>query len=84
MNLILKVVLFSTLMLSNTFLYADDSLSHASPEWQISAYSGAAPSFIGDFATIVGGLKALRHRVGNRAKTKKTKVYFSVFQFCSL
>ena len=29
--------------------------SHASVDWQIWAYSGAAPTFIGDFATILGG-----------------------------
>ena len=55
MKLISMVVLLSTLMLSSTFLAADNGLSHASAEWQITAYSGAAPSFIGDFATIVGG-----------------------------
>ena len=28
---------------------------HTSPEWQIKTYSSAAPSFIGDFATVIGG-----------------------------
>ena len=28
--------------------------SHASSEWQIWAYTTAAPSFIGDFATVIG------------------------------
>ena len=55
MKLRSMVVLLSTFMLSSTFLAADNGLSHASAEWQITAYSGAAPSFIGNFATIVGG-----------------------------
>ena len=33
---------------------ADDH-SHASAEWQIDAYSTAAPSFIGNYATVIGG-----------------------------
>ena len=33
---------------------ADDH-SHASAEWQIEAYSTAAPSFIGNYATVIGG-----------------------------
>ena len=28
---------------------------HTSAEWQIKTYSSAAPSFIGDFATVIGG-----------------------------
>jgi hypothetical protein len=28
---------------------------HASAEWQIAAYSSAAPAYIGDFATVIGG-----------------------------
>jgi len=28
--------------------------NHASPQWQIAAYSSAAPDFIGDFATVIG------------------------------
>ena len=27
---------------------------NVTPEWQIEAYSSAAPDFIGDFATIIG------------------------------
>jgi len=55
MNLRAMVVLFSTFLISNIAIAANHSVSHASAEWQISAYSSAAPSFIGDFATIVGG-----------------------------
>ena len=44
------VVLF---LLSLTETYAGEK--HNSDEWQIKAYSSAAPSFIGDFATIIGG-----------------------------
>ena len=40
------VVLF---LLSLTETYAGEK--HNSDEWQIKAYSSAAPSFIGDFAT---------------------------------
>ena len=29
--------------------------SHASSEWQIWAYTTSAPSFIGNFATVIGG-----------------------------
>ena len=28
--------------------------SHASPEWQIWAYTSAAPDYIGDLATVIG------------------------------
>ena len=35
-------------------MQADDH-SHASAEWQIEAYSTAAPSFIGNYATVIGG-----------------------------
>ena len=31
------------------------STDHASAEWQIAAYSSAAPAYIGDFATVIGG-----------------------------
>ena len=33
----------------------EPNVSHDSDEWQIWAYSKAAPDFIGEFATIVGG-----------------------------
>ena len=55
MNLRAMVVLFSIFMIFNIALATNNSVSHASAEWQISAYSSAAPAFIGDFATIVGG-----------------------------
>ena len=42
------LVLFS---FSATNIYAAGN--NASAEWQIKAYSSAAPSFIGDFATII-------------------------------
>ena len=32
-----------------------DSMNHASANWQIQAYTSAAPNFIGDFATVIGG-----------------------------
>ena len=44
------VVLF---LLSLTEAYAGEK--HNSDEWQIKAYSSAAPSIICDFATIIGG-----------------------------
>ena len=32
-----------------------DFHDHSSADWQIKTYSSAAPSFIGDFATVIGG-----------------------------
>lgn len=32
-----------------------DHSDHTSIEWQIAAYSSAAPAYIGDFATVIGG-----------------------------
>ena len=32
-----------------------EKMSHASVEWQIKAYTSAAPDFIGDFASVLGG-----------------------------
>lgn len=45
--------LILVVFLLNTTVFAGNN--HASNEWQIEAYSSAAPSFIGDFATIIGG-----------------------------
>ena len=36
-------------------LDAPSSGSHSSPEWQIAAYTSAAPNFIGDDAAVMGG-----------------------------
>ena len=35
------------------------SLSHESAEWQIEAYTSAAPDYLGDFATVIGGKGAV-------------------------
>ena len=46
-----------TLFILNSFIllsHTKDS-SHASAEWQIEAYGSAAPDFIGNYATIIGG-----------------------------
>ena len=32
----------------------EPQVSHASPEWQIWAYTSAAPDYIGDLATVIG------------------------------
>ena len=48
---ITTLIIFVFLIFNNAF--AENN--HTSDEWQIEAYSSAAPSFIGDFATIVGG-----------------------------
>ena len=44
-----------SLCMSLHIIASEPKGSHASAEWQIWAYSGAAPTFIGDFATISGG-----------------------------
>ena len=49
--LITKLIIVVFLLSSSAFA----GNNHASDEWQIDAYSSAAPSFIGDFATIIGG-----------------------------
>ena len=41
-------------LLSNNF-YSCSETSHNSAEWTIKTYSSAAPSYIGDFATVIGG-----------------------------
>ena len=56
----MKLVFFIlSLILSFNILSNDHhSMSnhdHTSAEWQIKTYSSAAPSFIGDFATVIGG-----------------------------
>ena len=48
---------FLILLLLNSFAllsHTKDS-SHASAQWQIEAYGTAAPDFIGNYATIIGG-----------------------------
>ena len=50
-------IIISTLVLflsSSTLLAAEPYGSHASERWQIWAYTSAAPSFIGDHATVIG------------------------------
>ena len=49
-HLLLFLLLNSFILLS----HSKDS-SHASAEWQIEAYGTAAPDFIGNYATIIGG-----------------------------
>ena len=48
--------LFTSILITffSLSVQADDH-SHASAEWQIEAYSTAAPSFIGNYATVIGG-----------------------------
>ena len=44
----------SLILLSIIFISCSET-SHNSAEWQIKTYSSAAPSYIGDFATVIGG-----------------------------
>ena len=42
-------------ILFTAFFISCSEISHNSAEWQIETYSSAAPSYIGDFATVIGG-----------------------------
>ena len=42
-------------ILLTAFFISCSEISHNSAEWQIETYSSAAPSYIGDFATVIGG-----------------------------
>ena len=42
-------------ILLTAFFISCSEISHNSAEWQIKTYSSAAPSYIGDFATVIGG-----------------------------
>ena len=42
-------------ILFTAFFISCSEISHNSAEWQIKTYSSAAPSYIGDFATVIGG-----------------------------
>ena len=48
-------ILFIVLISCSSSTSDEPNVSHDSDEWQIWAYSKAAPDFIGEFATIVGG-----------------------------
>ena len=52
-----KIILLNMIVLA--FIFSSGSSfgeeNHASKDWQIKAYSTAAPSFIGKYATIIGG-----------------------------
>ena len=50
--ILLNMIVLAFLFSSNTSFGEED---HASKDWQIKAYSTAAPSFIGKYATIIGG-----------------------------
>ena len=50
--ILVKMIILAFIISSNT--YAEEK-NHASKDWQIKAYSTAAPSFIGKFATILDG-----------------------------
>ena len=52
----LKITLITifTLLFSASMASAEPYGSHASERWQIWAYTSAAPSFIGDHATVIG------------------------------
>ena len=53
------LIIITSCFLSLNIFSLDDhgstSHDHTSTEWQIKTYSSAAPSFIGDFATVIGG-----------------------------
>ena len=49
---ILKIMLVNFLLIG--FVYAGN-YDHTSDEWEIETYSSAAPDYIGNFATIIGG-----------------------------
>ena len=51
----MKFLFTSTLITFFSLSVQADDHSHASAEWQIEAYSTAAPSFIGNYATVIGG-----------------------------
>ena len=55
------------LLLLNSFALFSHSKgsSHASAEWQIEAYGTAAPDFIGNYATIIGGNGEVLHEGSN-------------------
>ena len=58
--MIIQISLISFLLGLSGWLIAGnheqkDSMNHTSAEWQIKAYTSAAPNFIGDFATVIGG-----------------------------
>ena len=44
-----------SLMFLTAIFISCSEISHNSAEWQIETYSSAAPSYIGDFATVIGG-----------------------------
>ncbi len=44
-----------SLMFLTVIFISCSEISHNSAEWQIETYSSAAPSYIGDFATVIGG-----------------------------
>ena len=44
-----------SLILLTAFFISCSEIPHNSAEWQIKTYSSAAPSYIGDFATVIGG-----------------------------
>ena len=46
-------------ILLTAFFISCSEISHNSAEWQIETYSSAAPSYIGDFATVIGGRTAM-------------------------
>ena len=48
------IVILSITLMTSFIAHAEPDGSHASDSWQIWAYSTAAPSFIGNFATIMG------------------------------
>ena len=51
---LLILLTFSSLVMAGHH-EKEEKLSHASAEWQIKAYTSAAPDFIGDFASVLGG-----------------------------
>ncbi len=44
-----------SLMFLTVIFISCSEISHNSAKWQIETYSSAAPSYIGDFATVIGG-----------------------------
>ena len=61
----MRYLLFFLLLNSFILLSHSKDSSHASAEWQIEAYGTAAPDFIGNYATIIGGNGEVLHKGTN-------------------
>ena len=61
----MKYLLILLILNSFTLLSHTEDKSHASAQWQIDAYGSAAPDFIGNYATIIGGNGEILHQGTN-------------------